>query len=93
VNLVATVRRGTCGGYSIQVSEAELSLIKAAIEQTERVSHLGMEFLDEAHRARDGRPLDGRRLRREIQTIAVREASLRSLRTDIAETERGEESA
>ena len=90
---MATVRRDSSGGYSIQVSEAELSLIKAAVEQTARVSRFGMEVLDEAHLAMDGRPLDRRRFGREIQGLAAREASLRSLATTIAETERGEKSA
>ena len=51
--------------------------LKAAIEQTEQVSRLGRDFLDEAHRAMDGRPLDRRRLRRATQALAIREVSLR----------------
>lgn len=75
------------------MSEAEISLIKSALKQTERVSRLGMEVLDEAGQGMDRKHLDRRRLRREIESLAMREASLRSLRETIAETDRGEESA
>jgi hypothetical protein len=90
---VAIVRQSTTGQYLIQVSETEFSLIKTAIEQAERVSRLGMEVLDEAYQAMDGSGLDRRRLRRETEALAVREASLRSLQETISETEPGEQSA
>jgi hypothetical protein len=90
---VATLRQGTSGGYSIQVSEAELSLIKMALKQAERMSRFGMDVLDEADQSMDRRRLDRRLLRREIEALAIREASLRSLQKAIAETGRGQESA
>lgn len=90
---MATVRQRTIGGYSIQVSQAELSLIGTALEQTERVSRFGMKVLDEAQQAMDRRRLDSRRLRREVEALTEREASLRLLQKAIAEPERGEESA
>lgn len=90
---MAIVTERNRGRYSIQVSEAELSLIRSALQQTERVSHFGMEVLDEADQAMGRRRVDRTRLRREIEVLAVREAALRSLQETIAEVERGEESA
>jgi hypothetical protein len=51
-----------------------------ALETTERVSRFGMEVLDKADQAMDGRRPDTVRLRREIEALAIREASVRSLR-------------
>lgn len=90
---MAIVTQRNSGRYSIQVSEAELSLIRTAVEQTERVSRFGMEILDEAGEAMDRRGLDKKRLRREIEALAKREASLRSLHDAIAEVEYDQESA
>ena len=85
---MATVKQLTNGAYSVKVSETELSLIKTALQQTERVSRLGMEVLDEADQARDGKRLENGRLRREIEALAIREASLRSLQETMAEVQR-----
>ena len=90
---MAAVRQLTSGGYLVKVSETELALIKIALEQTERVSRFGMEVLDEADHDSHGRRGDNTRLRREIDALAIREASLRSLHETIAETERGDEVA
>ena len=90
---MATLRERTSSGYSIQLSQAELSLIRTALKQTERVSRFGMKILDDADQAMDGRRLASSRLRREIDALAIREASLRSLEEALAETERREESA
>jgi hypothetical protein len=68
------------GEYSVHVTEAELSLMTTALETTERVSRFGMEVLDKADQAMDGRRPDTVRLRREIEALAIREASVRSLR-------------
>jgi hypothetical protein len=76
---VATLRQRTSGGYSLHLGEAEFSLIKNALRQAERVTRFGMEVLDEAGQAMDREQLDCRRLRREIEDLAMREASLRSL--------------
>ena len=90
---VAAVRQLTSGEYLIQVSEAELALIKTALEQTERVSRFGMQALDGADQDRHGRRVENTRLRREIEALAMREASVRSLQETMAEVERGEEVA
>jgi hypothetical protein len=93
VNQVAAVRPLASGGYLVKVSETELALIKTALEQTERVSRFGMELLDAADHDRHGRRVENTRLRREIEALAIREASLRSLHETMAETQRGDEVA
>lgn len=75
------------------LSEAELALIKSAVKQSEQVSRFGMEVLDEAGQEMDGQRLARQRLRQEIETLALREASLKSQRETIAQTDRREESA
>jgi hypothetical protein len=84
LNQMAAVRQLTNGGYLVQVSETELALIKSALEQTERVSRFGIEVLDGADRASYSRRLDNTRLRQEIEALAEREASLRSLHRSFA---------
>jgi hypothetical protein len=90
---VATVRRLTNGRYLVEISETELALIKAALEQNERVLRFGIEVMDGADQAADGRLVGNTRLRRELLALALREASLRSLQTAFAEPEPGEEVA
>ena len=87
------MRQLTSGEYLIQVCEAELALIKTALEQTERVSRFGMEALDGADQDRHGPRAENTRLRRAIEALVMREASLRSLQETMAEAERGEEVA
>ena len=86
------MRQRTSGAYSLQLSETEFSLIKTALKQAERVTRFEIDVLDEAGQAMDGEHLDRPRLRRDIEALARREASLRSLHEAIAETDRGEES-
>jgi hypothetical protein len=90
---VAAVTQQANGGYLVELSETELALIKTALEQAERVSRFGVEVLDRADRATDGRPVRGNRLRREVRALALREASIRSLHRALAEAEPGEEVA
>ena len=90
---MAAVRQLTSGGYLVQVNETELALIKTALEQTGRVSRFGMEVLDGTDQDMRGRRAENARLRREIEALAIREASLRSLHETMAEPERGEEVA
>lgn len=90
---MAVVRQLTSGGYLVQVSETELVLIKTALKQTQRVSRFGMDLLDGADHDRHRRPVDNTRLRREIEALAIREASLRSLHETMAEAGPGEKVA
>jgi hypothetical protein len=93
VSQMAAMRQLTSGGYLVKVSETELALIKTALEQTERVSRFGMEVLDGADQDRHGRRVENTRLRRQIEALAMREASLRSLQETMAEAYRCEEVA
>jgi hypothetical protein len=86
---MAAVRQLTSGGYLVQVSETELALIKTALEQTQQVSRFAMELLDGADHDGHGRRVENTLLRREIEALAIREASLRSLHETVAEAERG----
>jgi hypothetical protein len=90
---MAAVRQLTSDGYLLQVSETELALIKTALEQTGRMSHFGIEVLDEADHFKHGRRAQNTRLRREIEALAIREASLRSLHETMAEAKSAEKVA
>jgi len=86
---VATVNELTSGGFRVTVTGTELALIKSALDEAERVSRFGIEVLDEADRSRDGEPSVDSPLLREIDVLAMREASLRSLQKTLAEVDRG----
>jgi hypothetical protein len=86
VNQVATVQELVSGGYQVTVSETELALMRTALDEAERVSRFGIEVLDEAGRSRDGELPVNSRLLHEIDVLAMREASLRSLQKTMAET-------
>ena len=77
VTQVARVRQLTGGGYQMTMTGTELALIKNALDEAERVSRFGMEVLDEVDTGRDGEASENSRLRREIDSLAMREASLR----------------
>jgi hypothetical protein len=85
---VASVRQLTGSQYQVMVTGTELALIRAALDEAERVSRFGMEVLDEVDSKRDGEALENSRLRQEIDTLAMREASLRSLRKTMSEIDR-----
>ncbi len=87
VNQVATVEELTSGGYQVTVTGTELALLRGALDEAERVSRFGIEVLDEADRSRDGEPSPNSRLVREIDALAMREASLRSLQKTMAEVD------
>jgi len=82
---VATVNELASGGYQVMVSESEFALMRTALAEAERVSRFGIEVLDEADRSRDGEPAVNSRLLQEIDVLAMREASLRSLQKTMAE--------
>jgi hypothetical protein len=90
VSQVATARQMSGGGYLVQLSETELALIKTALEQEEWLSRFGIEVLNGADQAPDGRRPDNTRLRREIEGLALRQASLKVLRNAFATVEYGE---
>ena len=81
------MRQLTSGGYQVTMTGTELALIKGALDEAERVSRFGIEVLDEADHARDAEPSENSRLRREIEALAMREASLRSLQKTMSEVE------
>jgi hypothetical protein len=84
---VARVRELTGGGYQVTMTETELALIKTALDEAERVSRFGIDVLDEADQARDDEPGQNSRLRREIEALAMREASLRSLQKTMSDVD------
>lgn len=86
---MARVRQLTGGGYQVTMTGTELALIKGALDEAERVSRFGIEVLDEADHARDAEPSENSKLRREIEALAMREASLRSLQKTMSEIDRG----
>jgi hypothetical protein len=88
VTEVATVIEQASGEYQVTVTEPELVLIKAALAESERVSRFGIEVLDGADQAQNAGGPENSRLRQEIETLAMREASLRSLQKTMSEAER-----
>jgi predicted MarR family transcription regulator len=86
---VASVTELASGGYQVMVSESEFALMRTALAEAERVSRFGIEVLDEADRSRAAGPPASSRLLQEIDVLAMREASLRSLQKTMAEVERG----
>jgi hypothetical protein len=89
VTKVATVRQQSRSQYQVLVTGTELALIRAALDEAERVSRFGVEVLDQVDNSRDGETMTNSRLREEIDALAMREASLRSLRKTMAEVDRG----
>jgi hypothetical protein len=85
VTQVARVRQLTGGGFQVTMTGTELALIKTTLDEAERVSRFGMEVLDGADQARDAEPSENSRIRQEIESLAMREASLRSLRKTMSE--------
>jgi hypothetical protein len=89
VNQVARVSELTGGRYRVMMTGTEFALIKNALSEAERVSRFGMEVLDDVDTSRDSAPAENGRLRREIEALAMREASLRSLQKTMSEIDRG----
>jgi hypothetical protein len=84
---VASVRQLSRSQYQVMVTGTELALIRAALGEAERVSRFGMEVLDEVDNSHDSEPPANSRLREEIDALAMREASLRSLQKTMAEVD------
>ena len=87
VTQVARVMQLTGGEYQVTMTGTELALMKTTLDDAERVSRFGMEVLDGADQAGDAEPTENSRIRREIEALAMREASLRSLRKTISEVD------
>ena len=87
---MASVKALTSGDYQVTVSGTELALLRSAVDEAERVSRFGIQVLDEAGASRDGESAGDSRLLREIDALAMREASLRSLQKTMAEFDGGE---
>jgi hypothetical protein len=87
VSKVAAVKQLTASRYEITMTETELALVKNALAEAERVSRFGMEVLDDVDNSAGAGPSENSRLRREIETLAMREASLRSLQKTMAEVD------
>ena len=85
---MASVNQLTSGRYEVTVTVSELALIRSALNEAERVSRFGIEVLDEADRSRAGEHSPDSRLLHEIDALAMREASLKSLQKTLAEVDR-----
>ncbi len=90
---MARVRELTGGGYQVTMTDTELALIKTALDEAERVSRFGIDVLDDADQARDAEPGENSRLRREIEALAMREASLRSLQKTMSDIDQAGKAA
>jgi hypothetical protein len=88
---VARVSELTGDRYQVMVTATEFALMKNALGEAERVSRFGMEVLDDVDTSRDSALVENSRLRREIEALALREASLRSLQKTMSEIDRGRE--
>jgi hypothetical protein len=86
---VATVKELTSGGYQLTVNGTELALLRSALDEAERVSRFGIEVLDGVDRGRECESSEDSRLLREIDGLAMREASLRSLQKTMSEMDGG----
>lgn len=88
VSNVATVKQLTASRYQITMTETELALVKNALTEAEQVARFGMGVLDDVDNSPATEVSGNSRLRREIETLAMREASLRSLQKTMAEVDR-----
>jgi hypothetical protein len=86
---VARVRQLTGGGYQVTMAGTELGLIKSALAEAERVAHLGIEVLDGADQASDEEPAENSQVGQEMESLAMHEASLRSLQKTMSEIDTG----
>lgn len=82
---MARVTQSTGGGYQLAVTGTEFALVKTALDEAGRVSRFGIEVLDTADQAGQAESAKTSRLRREVEALAIHEASLSSLRKTMAE--------
>jgi hypothetical protein len=83
------VKELTSGGYELTVSGTELALLRSALDEAERVSRFGIEVLDGVDRSHGGESSEDSRLLREIDALAMREASLSWLQKAMADVDGG----
>jgi hypothetical protein len=88
---VARVTELSGDRYQVVVTGTEFALMKNALHEAERVSRFGMEVLDDVDTGRDRAPAENGRLRHEIEGLAMREASLRSLQKTMSEIDGGDQ--
>jgi hypothetical protein len=93
VTQVARVRELTGGGYQVTMTGSELGLIKTALAEAERVARLGADVLDGADQASDEEPAENSRIREEIESLAMREASLRWMQKAMSEIDSADKPA
>jgi hypothetical protein len=90
---VATVKQVTGSEYQVAMTATELAMVKNVLDGAERLSRFGIEVLADVDDSRDDDPSKDSRLWREIEILAMREASLRSLRKTLADVDRGDKLA
>jgi hypothetical protein len=90
---VARVTHSSGGGYQVAVTGPEFALVKNALDEARQVSRFGIEVLDKADQAGQAEPAKTSRLRREIEALAIHEASLSSLQKTMAEVHPGSDAA
>jgi hypothetical protein len=93
VTQVARVRELTGGGYQVTMTGSELGLIKTALAEAERVARLGVEVLDGADQAGDEEPAENGRIREEIESLVMHEASLRWMQKAMSEIDSADKPA
>jgi hypothetical protein len=93
VTQVARVRQLTGGGYQVTMAGTELGLIKNALAEAERIARLGIDVLDGADQASDEEPAENSQIREEIESLAMHEASLKSLQKTMSEVDEGKPAA
>jgi hypothetical protein len=79
----------SASGYQVTITATELALVRSALREAERFSRFGIEVLGDVDNPRDGEPLGNDRLRHELEALAAREASLRSLQKTMTEVDGG----
>lgn len=90
VGQVAAVKQRSASEYQVTFTGTELALVRSALREAECFSRFGIGVLGDVDNPRDGEPSENGRLRREIEALATRETSLRSLQNTMAEVDRGE---
>jgi hypothetical protein len=90
---VATVKRRTGSEYQVTMTATELAMVRNALDGAERLSRFGIEVLADVDNSRDDDLPKDSRLWREIEVLAMREASLRSLRKTLTDVDRGDKLA